>query len=1059
MKLKRIVTLVLLAQAAFCLWATAQQQPVSGTVTSADDGKPMAGVTVVVKGTSSGTTTNARGYYSIAAKPGAVLQFSFLGMVPQEITVGNSRQINVEMKGGAETIDDVVVVGYALVKKSDLTGSTQSVTNSEFMKSSPASIEQGLQGRLAGVNVVRNDGAPGGGISMQIRGTNSFMGSTEPLYVIDGVPISASNDSESMTFDGNEVASRNALSFLDPNDIESVEVLKDASSVAIYGSRGSNGVVMITTKSGRQTGGKVTLNATLSLSNVTKKLRMLTGAEYAEYRNQSYINTQLINTGTFNPQGLPYLGGTNALGVYVKGPEEYSDDPYYWQDAIFQQGFSQNYSLNYSGASKGGDYSVGLSYLDQEGTVINSAYNRVSINLKLNQNPRKWLKLGTSTNFSVANSDMVKAATNNKNNGDEGVIRSAIYYPPVYMMEEDPGYAEYQLVSNPISYTEALNKQRNYNIYSSNYANITLARGLIFRTVLSYKASINFMNRYFPRDLYEGRSVNGKSLAGDTQNQTYMWDNLVMYNRTFHKKHNVSATLGTSWESYNYYTKQVTTHGFGYDSGNGWMLGDGTSPQTPKSNKQDAKLFSVIARAAYTYDSRYYLTATMRRDESSKFARNNKVAYFPSVGVAWSASNEAFLRDVKAINNIKLRYSYGTSGNAGIGPYGSLLLMGSANYPFGSNVESGYAIETAYPGNPDLKWETTYQHDLGMDMKFFGRVSLEADFYVKTTKDLIQRRDLGPSTGMASVLSNLGQVDNKGFELTTMINVVRSRSFTLDVGGNFSFNRNTVTSTGKDNQPIYPNNLWNDLRPYVIVKGRPIGQLIGYIEEGIWSSREEVIASPLFQKTYPGYTTADNDAATELIIKQSWIGEVKIKDKDNDGLITEADQEYIGNVNPKFIYGFNINATWKGFDLSVLFNGVYGNDIINMPSLRNNDIGQTRNIPKKVLDGAWAPGNGGTNPKVYTTTSRDVYFSRRYIEDGSYLKLRNISLGYTFNKPLQGITSARIFFSANNLLTFSSYTGYDPEVNSFGSNPTIRGVDAGGYPQSREFMFGINLTL
>ncbi|WP_273369821.1 SusC/RagA family TonB-linked outer membrane protein [Alistipes megaguti] len=1057
MNLKRIATTALILCLTSVLHLSAQTHNVSGTVKWSDVGNPLPGVSVVIRNTNKGTTTDYQGRYSLVAMKGDTLDFRFIGMKPMMKIVGNATKINVEMDSASEDIDEVVVVGYSLMKKSDLTGSVQNVTSDELMKSRPASLEQGLQGRIAGVNVVRNDGAPGGGISVQIRGSNSFMGSTEPLYVIDGVPFTASNDEESMTFDENEVASRNVLSFLDPENIESVEILKDASAVALYGSRGSNGVVMITTKTGRKGSNRLTFNATLSISQVSNKLRMLTGAEYAEYRNQAYINTQYINTGSFNPQGLPHLGDVGPQGTYVKGPKDYENDPYYWQDAIFRTAISQNYSLNYSGATNNGDYSIGLSYLDQTGTVINSGYDRLNVNLKLNQNIKSWLKIGTSTNFSMANSDMIKTATSNQNNGDEGVIRSALYYPPLYKIEEQPGYEEYQLVSNPLDYTAALNKNRNYTIYSSNYANATLMKGLIFRTVFSYKASINFNNRYFPKNLYEGRSVGGKSLAGDIQSQRYLWDNFLMFNRTFKNVHNVSATLGVSWEDYSYYSKQVTTQGFGYDGNNGWILDEGTAPQTPQSVKQDATLFSVIARAAYTYANKYYVTATFRRDESSKFAKNNKAAYFPSIGVAWTISREKFLKESSAVTNLKLRYSYGTSGNAGIGPYGSLLLFGSANYPFGSGVSSGYAIEGTNPGNPDLKWETTYQHDLGLELSLFNVLDLEVDFYDKTTKDLIQNKDLSPSSGMKSVLMNIGEVNNRGVEITANARVLNRNDFHLNIGGNISFNRNEVTDL--NGLRIFPNNLWNDLRPYILEEGHPIGQLYGYVEEGIWNTREEVIQSKQFQTQYPGYSVEDNDEGTELIIKQKWLGEVRIHDKNGDGEINDADQDYIGDVNPKFIYAFNVDFSYKNFDLSVLFNGVSGNDIINMPSLRNYNLGQTRNIPKSILDDAWVPGGSGNSPKIYTTTSRDLYFSRRYIEDGSYLKLRNVSLGYTFKKPIKGIGSLRLYVSLNNLWTITDYSGYDPEVNAFGTNPSRRGVDAGGYPQSKEYLFGINLTL
>lgn len=1031
---------------------------VKGVVIDAISKEPLIGVSVSIKGTTNGSVTDLDGKYTISCQKGNTLNFNYVGMEGVSVVVGNSSVINVSMKPSSLEIDEVVVVGYSAVKKSDLTGSVQTVKSEEFMKGQPVSIEQGLQGRLAGVNIVKNDGAPGGGISVQIRGTNSFMGSTEPLYVIDGVPISTSNDSETVSFDANEVSSRNALSFLDPNDIEAIEVLKDASATAIYGSRGSNGVVMITTKSGKKGKDKIELSANVVVGKVSNKLRMLGGSEYANYRNQAYINTQLINNGSFNPQGLPYLGGIGTLGYYIKGPNDYDNDPYYWQNAVFRTSVSQSYNVNYSGANEGGDYSIGLSYLNQLGTVVNSGYNRLSLNLKLNRQVRKWLKLGTITNLSTSNSDMIKSATNNQNNGDEGVIRSALYFPATFKKEDNVSYEDFQLVTNPVDYTQALNKNKNYSIYSSNYANVILPKGFLFRTVFSIKASLNYANRYFSQKLYEGRTVKGKSQAGDIQSQTFLWDNLLMYNRTF-GKHNVSGTLGTSWESSDYYNKQIVTHGFGSDSNDGWILNEGTSPQTPKSFKHDSRLFSLIARAAYTYRSTYFLTATFRRDESSKFAKNNKDAYFPSVGIAWRVNNEKFLKNVEAINNLKVRYSYGTSGNAGIGPYGSLPLFISANYPTGGAVYPGYAPDPMNPGNANLKWETTYQHDVGIDLSVLNKFNIELDYYDKKTKDLIQRKELSPSTGFTGVLTNIGEVRNYGVELTANVNLIENKQFSWSVGGNFSINKNMVTSLGGKDNRIFPNQLWNDLRPFIIQEGKPIGQLYGFIEDGIWSSRNEVISSPLFQNTYPGYTLESNDPSIETIIKQKWIGEVKIKDLNGDGFVNDKDQDYIGNVNPAFIYAFNMSFRYRNIDCSFLFNGVKGNDIINMSSLRAHNLGQTRNVPKSVLDNAWTPERGGVNPKIYTTNGRDVYFTRRYIEDGSYLKLRNLSIGYTWRKPLKEIESVRFYATGNNLLTWTKYSGYDPEVNSFGSSAASRGVDAGGYPQSREFSFGINVTL
>ena len=938
-----------------------------------------------------------------------------------------------------------------------MTGSIASLKSDDIMKGSPVSFEQGMQGRLPGVTITRNDGSPGGGITMQVRGTNSFIGSAEPLYVIDGVPLETSSSKETIVFDTDkDVTSRNALSFLSPDDIESIEVLKDASSVAIYGSLGANGVVMITTKTGKGKD-KISLNYNMTCSMVNKRLDVLGARDYAEYRNTSYINTNTINNGSYDPDQLPFPGKENSEGVYQKGPEDFDNDPYYWQDQIFRTGLTQNVNLNFSGGTDDFDYAVGGSYVDQQGVVINSDYTRSNIKVNLNKRVSKWLKFGTSTNVSHAMSNMLKTSTKNKNNGDEGVIRSALYYPANYTMEDNITLGEYSLVANPVQYTEALNQNENYNVYTSNYLNFTLAKGLTYRMVLGYSLSINQANRYFPSYLGEGRSVNGRSQAGDNTWKNLTWDNLLMYNRTF-GKHTINATAGTSWQTSSYYNKRIETQGFGTDATDGWILQDGTDPQIPVSSKGDSKLLSYILRAAYSYKGKYLITGTFRRDASSKFAENNKAAYFPSIGIGWRISEENFMKNIVSIDNLKLRYSYGTAGNAAISAYGSLALLTSANYPFGSSVYNGLAPDPSNPGNPSLKWETTYQHDAGIDLSLWNKLEFTFDYYHKRTSDLIQYKEQPPSSGVTRVLSNIGEITNQGFEISANTTLIENKDFKWNVGGIFSKNKNKVISLGEEGERLYPNELWNSLRPYVLEAGKPVGQLIGYVEDAIWNSREEVISSKQFQAVYPGYQVSDNNAATELIIKQKWTGEVRYKDIDDSGDITESDMDYIGDVNPDFTYGFHMDFTIKKFDLHFLFEGVQGNDLINMSSLRFHNLGNTQNTLKSVVQNAWTEEQPGPNPKIYYDSARNFLFSRRFIEDGSYLKLRNVSIGYTLNNLLKNISSVRLYITLNNLLTFTNYSGYDPEVNAFGSDPSQRGVDAGGYPQAKEFIFGVNLT-
>lgn len=1053
--------LLIAIMTSLCVSAIAQNRSVNGLVIDASSREPLAGASVFATGTQVGTTTGPDGRFVLSV-PGKCqsLEIAFIGYDTQTVALLPSvSYFEVMMEISHEEIDKVIVIGYGTARKSDLTGSVSSISAKDLVKSNPVSFEKGLQGRISGVNVVQNDGAPGSGISVQIRGTNSFLGGTEPLYVVDGIPITTSNDQESINFEDNTYSYRNVLSFLDPNDIESIEVLKDASSTAIYGSRGANGVILITTKSGEglATTSVVSLNYNLTIGRPARKIRMLNGQEYARYRNESYANTQIYNGETYRPEDLPFPGMEVEQSGYVKGPEDYGTDPYYWQNQIFRTGLAHNLNLTVSGQGRGMDYSLSGSYLSQEGTVINSDYNRYSFKINFNKTINSWLKMGTSTNLSSAKSNMLKTTIDSQSNGTEGVIRSALMYPAVYTVDDEISKDnEFSTVTTPTLYTQALNEHKNINIYTSNYANITLAKHLKFRSVLGWNYSTNNANQYWPVYLYEGRNVNGKSYAGDNSWSSLVWDNLLMYNQSF-GKHNIAATLGTSWEESHWYNKRISVQTFGTDITNGWLLQDAATVNTPYSSKGDSRLFSIIMRASYNYANRYYLTFTGREDYSSKFAKGNRLSFFPSVGVSWRISEEPFMKSAhKVVNNLKIRYSYGISGNQAINSYQTFALMKSANYPFGNTVYNGFAPDPANPGNAALKWETTRQHDAGIELRLLNRINLTVDYYHKRTEDLLQYKEVAYSTGLQRILSNAGCVINEGWEIGMNATIVNKPRFTWNIGANISFNRNHLTDFNEE--PMFPNSLWNSLRPFALQNGHAIGSLYGFVEDGIWSSRAEVINSDQFQAQYPGYTVNDNDNATEIIIMRKWLGEIRYKNLDDDPNITDNDRTYIGNTNPDFFYGLNMDFEFHNFDFSFLFQGVYGNDILNMNRLRFYDIGNSKNIPMDIYRESWTPEGGGTAPKNFYDNGRTVRFSRRYIEDGSYLKLRNIQLGYTINKPFRGVSGLRVYVAMNNVFTITNYSGYDPEVNSFGSNPSLRGVDSGGYPQARSTVFGVNLT-
>jgi TonB-linked SusC/RagA family outer membrane protein len=1033
---------------------TLQNRKITGTIVD-QNGEPIIGANVLQKGTTNGTITNIDGCFTLNCPAGALLSISFIGYLQQQVKATDN--MKVVLKEDSKTLDEVVVVGYGFVKKSDLTGSVAQVKSEELLKSSPISLEKGLQGRLTGVNVVSNDGAPGGGISIQIRGTNSFQGSTEPLYVIDGVPISDSND-DTINFDSSSPNYSNALSSLNPNDIASIEILKDASATAIYGSRGANGVVLITTKSGSGIDVKdqITLSYKLTSSHAAKKIKVLGARDYAEYRNLSYINTQEVSNFEWEQIDLPFPGTTNSEGAYLKGPDDFDNDPYYWQNQIFRSGLTHDLNLNISGQSKGFDYSVSGGYLNQEGIINGSDYSRYTVKANLNRQVKPWLKFGTSVSGTFAKSNVLKTATNNKNNGTEGVVRSAITYPASQTQEDLDN--EYSMVAVPTRYINALNENQNMVFRTSNYLNITLLDGLIFRSVLGYNYTRNDANKYWPSYLAEGKGIGGKSNAGDNWRSSLLFDNLLMYNKTFNRKHNINATVGTSWEESNYYNKTITVQGFGTDDTQGWLLQDAGTMTAVSSGKGDSQLFSLIGRFAYNYAGKYYLTFTARNDVSSKFAKGKRAAFFPSIGLSYRLSEEKFMKGLSnVLSNIKFRYSYGASGNQAIGSYQTFAIMAAANYPFGSNIENGYATNTYNPGNKELTWETTWQHDLGLELMLFKRVSLEFDYYHKKTTNLLQYKQTPPSTGIEQILSNSGAVVNKGFEASMKVFAIQGKDFSLSFGGNISFNKNEICDFGKD--PMFPNSIYNSMRPYALADNHPIGAFYGWVHDGIWQSKEEVVNSHQFKTQYPDYQANNSDAATEEIIRRDWIGEIKYKDLDEDGFITDKDQDWIGDANPDFYYGFNFDLNWKNLDLSILFQGVEGNDIFNMNALRFYDLGNTRNVPYYVYEQSWSVNpQTAVAPKIFYYSGRDVRFSRLYLDDGSYLKLRSLSIGYTIKKPLPYINSIRLSATGNNLLTFTKYKGYDPEVNSFGSTPSLRGIDSGAYPQQRSFTFGLNVV-
>ena len=1030
----------------------AQEKKLSGKIVN-ESGSPLAGASVSVKNSKSSAISDQNGNFNITVPANAqVIVFSFLGMEPQEFAIGTQTIFNVRLKPNATTLSDVIIVGYGTVKKGDLTGSVARIEREEFTRDAPTNILQAMQGKIAGVNVTQNDGAPGAGLSIRVRGSNSFLGGTEPLYVIDGIPFNnSSTGSTPMSIGEDEKQTLNAMSFINPNDIESIDILKDASATAIYGSRGANGVVLITTRKGRSGKDRIEANFNVGSAQVSKKLDVLDASEYAAYQNLAYRNSN-IYTGT--NYTLPYRGETipdpdrPGQTYYNKSPQDFIGDTNNWQDRIFRTGLYQNYSLNISGGSDAGSHSISFNYLDQQGTVMNSAYNRFGLGLNLSRNVSKTFKVGTSTSFASTNTDGVKTGTDKSDAASAGIIRSAITFPSTIA---DPiaydGVGD-AFITNPYIYVnDVLNKVKGLNIFSSNYVEATFLKDFKFRQNIGFNYSNSARDQYYPRSVYEGFAMKGWGLKADNIWSNATAESILSYTKKF-DKHNINAVAAGTYERTNGQSKRAEAKTFPNDALQNENLAAGEVIMPVVTNRYQSTLMSFLARVNYNFDERYLLTVSFRQDGSSKFGKDNKWAGFPSAAVAWKISNEDFMKNIKAISDLKLRFSYGKTGNQGIGSYASLAKLSVYNYVFGGAVQTGLANDLfAGPANEKLKWETTSAYNLGLDLGMFkNRLNLHVELYKKITDDLLQNLIIPSSTGFRTQLVNSGSIQNKGLEVTLNGTVLKAKDFEWTSNFNIAFNRNKILSLGPNVTEQYGRNISTGDAPFIQTVGKPIGALYGYVENGYYDNEAEV-------RNDPQYTNQGN----AIILRT--IGEIKYKNLDNDPTtIGQGDRTFIGDVNPDYTFGFTNNFKYKRFDLSIFVNSVQGNDIINMNTRFNANLGTNKNITQEMADGAWAQGQDNTNatgPKIMRQFFRNLLFSRRFIEDGSFVRIKNVTFGYNVPLKSKTISNLRVSVGANNLLTFTKYTGYDPEINSYGDNPALFGVDLGGYPNSRTY----NLSL
>lgn len=1029
----------------------AQDKKISGKV-SDESGTPLAGVSVSIKDTKLATNTDDNGNFIISAAANQTIVFSFLGMEEQQFTIGNKTSFNIILKSKSTTLSDIVVIGYGTVKKADLTGSVARIEREDLLKDGPINILQALQGKIAGVNVTQNDGSPGAGLSIKIRGSNSFLGGTEPLYVIDGIPFNnSSSGSTPMSIGEDEKQTLNAMSFINPSEIESIDILKDASATAIYGSRGANGVVLITTRKGKSGKDRVEVNVTTGMAEVSKKLDVLNASEYAAYQNLAYANSNKYTGTNYN---IPYPGAqvpdplNPGKTYYSKGPQDYVGNNNNWQDQIFRRGIYQNYSVNISGGSDVGNHSISFNYLDQQGTISNSGYSKLGLGLNLGRNISKTFKVGTSTSFSSTTTNGVKTGTDKSDAASAGVIRSAITFPSTI---SDPAVYDGvgdAFITNPSIYVnDVLNKVKGLNIFSSNYLEATFLKDFKFRQNVGFSYASSTRDQYYPRSVYEGFAVKGWGLKADNLWNSGTAESILTYNKTI-GKHNLNLMGAGTFERTNGNNKRSEAKTFPNDALQNENLAAGEVILPIISSRYQSTLISFLGRANYSFDDRYLLTVSYRQDGSSKFGKNNKWAGFSSAALAWKVSNENFIKDIEEISDLKIRASYGQTGNQGIGSYASLAKLSVYNYPFGGAVQTGLANDLySGPANEKLKWETTTAYNLGLDLGLFNnRLNLHVEMYKKITDDLLQNLIIPSSTGFQTKLVNSGSVQNKGLELTLNGTIAKSKDFEWNSNFNISFNRNKILSLSPNVTEQYGRNISTGDAPFIQTVGMPIGALYGYVEDGYYDNEAEV-------RNDPAYTNLGDP----IILRT--IGEIKYKNFDNDPTnISQTDRTFIGDVNPDYTFGFINNFKYKRFDLSIFINGVQGNDIINMNTRFNGNLGTNKNITQEMADGAWAQGKDNTNatgPKIMRQFFRNQLFSRRFIEDGSFVRIKNITLGYNVPMRSKTISALKVSVGVSNLFTFTNYSGYDPEINSYGDNPALFGVDLGGYPNSRTY----NLSL
>lgn len=984
---------------------------VKGVVKGAG-GEPLVGASVVIRNEKSnftlGTKTDTSGIFTFPRVPaGGPYGFSFtmVGYEPQKLTGytikdGASFTLSIDLKATPGSLDQVVVIGYGTQRKKDVTGSVAKISSQDLNSFPVSSPVQGMQGRVAGVQVSQNSGEPGGAVSVRIRGGNSLQGSNDPLYVVDGFALS-----------GPPAA-------ISPNDIESMDVLKDASATAIYGSRGANGVVIITTKSGKAGKTQVSLDSYYGTQELTKRLDLMNAKEFALLANERAAND--------NVQPFFTQADINSFG-------EGTD----WQSVLFRKAAIQNHGLTVSGGSENTLFSVSANYFGQEGIMQGSNFQRGSLRGNVSQKISKKLKL----NYNTVLSNTIRGAINN-NNGQKGntVLSGVLIAPPTIPVFDSVGnysnITPYSFSPNGLDHPLAnamARKDKSNEIY------VLAGLSFIYEPIkaLQFKTSIGIEAANARRDVYSPTvlkaSPMGYAAVSTLERRNLLNENTVTYTRRL-GEHNFSLLGGVTYQSERLRTDSASSSGFATGLLSTNSLQSGTTPGIPNSALSKWVIGSYLARVNYSYKDKYLLTFSFRADGSSRFGTNNKWGYFPSAAFAWRTIDEDFMKNLPVISDLKLRLSWGRTGNTALSPYQTLLTLSPNQAVLGNQIVVGFLPATIGTtsfrilANPNLKWESTAATNIGLDLGVLSnRITAIIDYYKKNTKDLLATVPLQTSTGFANTVMNIGEIENQGIEVAVNANVI-DKKLKWDVSVNFSKNKNKVLALAGGSD-VFGATIAQPLQvPISLVRvGQPLGVFYGYIEDGLDAN-----------------------------------GAIKYVDLNKDAVITSADRTVIGDPNPDFLYGFSSRLNYKNFDLNFFIQGSKGGDIFNVnPTSIANSFYFGENQLKEVFYNHWSPANpdaGAKYPKISQATAFKE--SNRYVEDGSYLRLKNVQLAYTLPVSKMGLKwfkRLQVYASAQNLLTKTNYSGFDPEISTFGGSSSFSiGIDQTGYPTAKTFTFGIN---